>query len=63
MRGALEITRNDFDQRTWRAFWLMSIDDRTSGDVGEQLGMSKDAVRQAKRRVLQRLREELDGMV
>jgi RNA polymerase sigma-70 factor, ECF subfamily len=63
MRGTLEIIRSDFDERTWRAFWLMAIDDRSSAEVGEQLGMSKDAVRQAKRRVLKRLNEELNELV
>lgn len=63
VRGTLDLIRNDFDDRTWKAFWLMTVDNRASADVGEELGMKKDAVRQAKRRVLQRLREELDGMI
>lgn len=63
VRGTLDLIRNDFDERTWKAFWLMTVDNRASADVGEELGMKKDAVRQAKRRVLQRLREELDGMI
>jgi DNA-directed RNA polymerase specialized sigma24 family protein len=33
-----------------------------AAEVGVELGMAKGAVRQAKYRVLRRLREELDGL-
>ena len=59
----LNIIRRDFDEKTWKAFWGMTSEGRSSAEVGQELGMAKDAVRQAKRRVLCRLREELDGVI
>lgn len=53
--------RPDFDDSTWDAFWEMTVLSRTSAEVAELLGMSKAAVRQAKYRILKRLREELTG--
>lgn len=53
--------RPDFDDTTWDAFWQMTVMNRTSAEAAESLGMSKSAVRQAKYRILKRLREELTG--
>jgi RNA polymerase sigma-70 factor, ECF subfamily len=59
---ALELIRGEFEQRTWRAFWLTAVDDRPTCEVALELGMSAGAVRVAKSRVLRRLREELSEM-
>jgi RNA polymerase sigma-70 factor, ECF subfamily len=56
---ALELIRNEFEERTWRAFWLTAVEDRAPKEVAIDLGMSPGAVRVAKSRVLRRLREEL----
>jgi RNA polymerase sigma-70 factor (ECF subfamily) len=56
---ALELLRGEFEERTWRAFWLTAVEDRSPADVAPELGMSPGAVRVAKSRVLRRLREEL----
>jgi RNA polymerase sigma-70 factor (ECF subfamily) len=56
---ALELIRVEFEERTWRAFWLTAVEDRIPRDVAAELGMSQGAVRVAKSRVLRRLREEL----
>jgi RNA polymerase sigma-70 factor, ECF subfamily len=53
--------RPDFDDTTWEAFWQMTVENRTSAEAAESLSMSKSAVRQAKYRILKRLREELTG--
>ncbi|HEV3006324.1 MAG TPA: sigma-70 family RNA polymerase sigma factor, partial [Pirellulales bacterium] len=58
-RRAMELIRGEFEPRTWQAFWATAVDDRSAKDVGEELSMSPGAVRVAKSRVLQRLREEL----
>lgn len=60
---ALEFIRREFAESSWRAFWRTAIDGQTSREVGEELDMSPEAVRQAKSRVLNRLRRELDGLV
>ena len=56
---ALELIRGEFEERTWRAFWLTAVEDRVPTDVAIELGMSPGAVRVAKSRVLRRLRDEL----
>jgi RNA polymerase sigma-70 factor (ECF subfamily) len=56
---ALELLRAEFEDRTWRAFWLTAVEDRAAGEVALELGMSPGAVRVAKSRVLRRLRQEL----
>jgi RNA polymerase sigma-70 factor (ECF subfamily) len=56
---ALDLIRGEFEERTWRAFWLTAVEDRAPKDVAIELGMSPGAVRVAKSRVLRRLREEL----
>jgi RNA polymerase sigma-70 factor (ECF subfamily) len=60
---ALELLRGEFEPRTWQAFWRTTIDDQPSADVGAELGMTANAVRMAKSRVLRRLREELGDLV
>ena len=56
---ALQILKSDFEEKTWMAFWKATVEEQPSADIAEELGMSKQAIRQAKYRVLQRLREEL----
>jgi RNA polymerase sigma-70 factor (ECF subfamily) len=55
----LELIRGEFEPRTWQAFWRTAVEGRSAKDVGADLAMSPGAVRVAKSRVLQRLREEL----
>jgi RNA polymerase sigma-70 factor (ECF subfamily) len=59
----LELIRPSFDDKTWAAFWRTTVDGRTSAEVGEELGMSNDAVRQAKRRVRRRFQQEFDWLM
>ena len=56
---AVSLIRDEFEPRTWQAFWLTAVEGRTPTEVSAELGMSPGAVRVAKSRVLQRLREEL----
>ena len=59
---ALELIRNDFQQQTWQAFWLSVIEEQPTAEIAHQLCLSENSVRQAKSRVLRRLRAELgDG--
>jgi RNA polymerase sigma-70 factor (ECF subfamily) len=55
----LELIRADFEERTWQAFWRTAVEGRAARDVAAELSMSPGAVRVAKSRVLQRLREEM----
>jgi RNA polymerase sigma-70 factor, ECF subfamily len=58
-RRALELIREDFQERTWSAFWCTAIEGRSTADVAAELGMSVGAVRVARSRVLGRLRREI----
>jgi RNA polymerase sigma-70 factor, ECF subfamily len=63
LHRALELIRPEFEERTWRAFWGMTVDGRPAADVGAELGLAANAVHQAKFRVLRRLRQEMAGLV
>jgi RNA polymerase sigma-70 factor (ECF subfamily) len=62
-RRALDLIRTDFEERSWRAFWLVVMDGRSPVDVAAELGVSVNAVYLAKGRVLSRLREEFAGLI
>jgi RNA polymerase sigma-70 factor (ECF subfamily) len=62
LKRALEMIRGDFEPHTWQAFWLSAVEDQPAKAIAERLGMSLDAVYQAKARILRRLREELAGL-
>jgi RNA polymerase sigma-70 factor (ECF subfamily) len=59
LHRALEIIRSEFEERTWQAFYRATVDGKATADIAQDLGMTPRAVRQAKYRVLQRLRREL----
>lgn len=61
-RRAMELMRQDFEDRTWQAFWLTAVEEKTASQAAEALGLSPAAVYMAKSRVLRRLREELEGL-
>jgi RNA polymerase sigma-70 factor (ECF subfamily) len=63
LHRTLELIRPEFEDRTWRAFWGLTVEGRSAADVGEALGMAANAVHQARFRVLRRLREEMAGLV
>jgi RNA polymerase sigma-70 factor (ECF subfamily) len=60
---ALSLLRGEFEPRTWQAFWRVAVDNQSSAAVADELGMTANAVRMAKSRVLRRLREELGDLV
>jgi RNA polymerase sigma-70 factor (ECF subfamily) len=63
LHRALETIRADFEERTWTAFKLVQLDNREPRDVAAELGMTPAAVRKARYRVLERLREELGDLL
>ncbi|MCS7304961.1 MAG: sigma-70 family RNA polymerase sigma factor [Thermoguttaceae bacterium] len=62
IRQILEEIRSDFEDHTFRAFWRTTVDGLSSREVGRELGMSPEAVRAARYRILRRLRQELQEM-
>ncbi len=58
LQRALQLIQEEFAERTWQAFWRVTIEERAPAEVAAELGMSVGAVYIAKSRVLGRLREE-----
>lgn len=58
-RRALDLVRSEFEERTWQAFWRSVVEGQETAAIAADLGISANAVRQYKSRVLRRLREEL----
>ena len=59
----LAIVQPDFSAATWDAFRRFAIDGQPAARVAEELGLSVNAVVQAKSRVLKRLREEAGDLL
>lgn len=62
MQSILDAVRSRFDERTWQCFWLIVMEGQSAVEIAEQLGMKPAAVRQAKYRVVQRLRIDLENL-
>lgn len=62
VRRALELIRSEFLPQTWEAFWRSAVDGQETAQISEELGLSQNSVRQAKSRVLRRLRAELGDL-
>jgi RNA polymerase sigma-70 factor (ECF subfamily) len=60
---ALEQVRGDFEDRTWQAFCRTVLDGRSPASLTAELGMTAPAIRQAKARVLRRLKEEVGDLL
>lgn len=63
LHKALNSIRIDYENTTWQAFWLTVVEGRLPVDVAEELGMTTGSVRQAKYKILRRLRMELEGLI
>ena len=63
LRRGLDLVRSEFEEHTWRAFWLVVVEQCSPREVGAQLQMTSGAVRQAKYKVLRKLRNELGELL
>jgi RNA polymerase sigma-70 factor (ECF subfamily) len=59
LRRALDQIRPTIEPKTWNAFWNTVVLGRSAPDVAEEVDLTPAAVRQAKSRVLRRLRRQL----
>lgn len=59
---ALEQIESTFAPQTWRAFWRCVIDGQSTDVVAHELDMSAATIRQARSRILRRLREQLGDL-
>jgi RNA polymerase sigma-70 factor (ECF subfamily) len=62
-RRAVEQVRGEFEERTWQAFWLTAIEGRSPAALAGELDMTPAAIRQAKSRVLRRLKQEMGELL
>ncbi|MHB1423927.1 MAG: RNA polymerase sigma factor [Gemmataceae bacterium] len=62
-RRALELVRGEFEERTWRAFWMTVVEGRAPADIAAEMGVSATAIRMAKSRVLRRLKETFGDLI
>jgi RNA polymerase sigma-70 factor (ECF subfamily) len=60
---ALALMQADFQPATWKAFWQQVVVGRPAKEVAAELGLTPGAAYAAKFRVLDRLRQELAGML
>jgi len=60
---AVELARASVEDRTWQAFWKLTVEDVPAAEIAEQLGMSVPAVYKAKYRVMRLVRKELDDLI
>jgi len=63
VRRALQVMQNDFHPATWRACWHYVVEGRPAAEVAAELGLTRGAVCAARIRVLDRLRQELAGLL
>lgn len=59
----LDLVEEEFEPATLRAFRRLALDGASGAQAAEELGMSVAAVYVAKSRVLQRIRQEADGLI
>jgi RNA polymerase sigma-70 factor (ECF subfamily) len=59
LHRALEQIRVEFNTRTWDFFWRSTVLDHPTALIAQENGVTVAAVRQAKSRVLRRLRKQL----
>lgn len=62
-RHALQRMKDEFQEATWKACWLLVVEGVPGEEVASQLGISRNAVYLSKARVLRRLRQELQGLM
>ena len=62
-RRALELVRDQVEERTWQAFWLTAMEGQSPVDVAAGLGVSPNAVGMSKSRVLRRLKEQFGDLI
>jgi RNA polymerase sigma factor (sigma-70 family) len=63
VRRLLELLEPEFEPTTWQAFRLLVLEGTGTRETAATLGISPNAVRIAKSRVLARFRREIDGLL
>lgn len=56
---ALDQVRNEFEPKSWQAFWRTTIDGLSVASIAQELELTPAAIRQHRSRILRRLRQQL----
>ena len=59
----LDLVQEEFEPATLQAFRRLALEGASGADVAQELGLSVAAVYMAKSRVLQRIRQEAEGLI
>lgn len=62
LQRAMETLQREVEPKTWQAFWLCVVDQRSTEEVANSLAMTPANVRQCRSRVLRRLRQSIDKL-
>ena len=62
LHRALNMVQVEFREKTWNAFWRATVLGQHTDQIADELGLSAASVRQAKSRVLRRLRQQLGDL-
>ena len=63
VRASLDLIRGEFTANTWASFWRTTVEEHSVAEVAADLQITPAAVRQAKYRVLRRLRQEMGDLL
>jgi RNA polymerase sigma-70 factor (ECF subfamily) len=63
LRRLIGLLESEFEPTTWAAFRLVALEGRSNAEVAAALGLSVNAVRIARSRVLTRMRQEAEGII
>lgn len=63
LQRLLALLEPEFEATTWQAFRLVAVEGRSHLEAAQHLGLSANAVRIAKSRVLKRMRQEAEGLI
>ena len=59
---AMEQIKGEFQETTWKAFWLTAVEGTSAADASKQVGLTAGAIYVAKSRVLARLKDEVESL-
>jgi RNA polymerase sigma-70 factor (ECF subfamily) len=59
---AVEVVRSEFSDSAWQMFWRTAVDGNPATEVAAEMGTTAAAVRQAKSRVLRRLKQAVGDL-
>ena len=62
LHRALDMIRVDFQEKTWNMFWRAAVLGHSTEQISEELDVLPATIRQAKSRVLRRLRQQLGDL-